>query len=245
MSTRYHISPSTGRPNQCRATKQCPFGGEKDHYPTKEAAREAYEKQQEKNTMPTGMKRKASKETPQQRYVKVSAAALSPNKTWLLVGDDGRTATLKEVRKQPDGTMKEVGLLQEVATNTIREVKLRARRRTASAPEPSEKPKRQAKKLVSSPAPAEDDFDLDTSFKADFERDWRDEEPTLEDLEGIEDWDNELGGWEDLAGNVCVRCEEQGKPYRLRINPYDRDVHGEENWENLCDDCNEELLISY
>jgi hypothetical protein len=42
---RYHISPTTGRPNQCSAKlRACPFGGEADHYTTKDAARSAYEK---------------------------------------------------------------------------------------------------------------------------------------------------------------------------------------------------------
>lgn len=42
MSSKYHISPQTGRPNLCRAeTKSCPIGG--IHYPSKEEAQEAYE----------------------------------------------------------------------------------------------------------------------------------------------------------------------------------------------------------
>jgi len=41
----YHINPETGRPNQCTATKRaCPYGGQADHYPSKEAARVGYEK---------------------------------------------------------------------------------------------------------------------------------------------------------------------------------------------------------
>lgn len=47
MADKYHISPSTGNPNKCYASvKPCPLGGESDHYPTKEAARNAYEKSQ-------------------------------------------------------------------------------------------------------------------------------------------------------------------------------------------------------
>lgn len=42
---RYHISPTTGRPNQCTATvRACPVGGESEHYASKEEARGAYEK---------------------------------------------------------------------------------------------------------------------------------------------------------------------------------------------------------
>lgn len=47
----YHISPTTGRANKCSAqTGNCPFGGEQDHYATKEQAREAYEKDMSANT---------------------------------------------------------------------------------------------------------------------------------------------------------------------------------------------------
>lgn len=49
MSVKYHISPETGRPNQCRASvRVCPVGG--DHFDTKEDAREAYEKQMDQAT---------------------------------------------------------------------------------------------------------------------------------------------------------------------------------------------------
>lgn len=40
----YHINPQTGEPGFCRATLKCPFGDiQKEHYPTIEAARVAYE----------------------------------------------------------------------------------------------------------------------------------------------------------------------------------------------------------
>jgi hypothetical protein len=42
--TRYHINPRTGNPGICRAHVACPYGDlEKDHFDSKEAAREAYE----------------------------------------------------------------------------------------------------------------------------------------------------------------------------------------------------------
>lgn len=45
---KYHISPTTGRPNKCTATKKpCPFGGEEAHYGSKDAARKAYENKQD------------------------------------------------------------------------------------------------------------------------------------------------------------------------------------------------------
>ncbi len=40
---KFHINPKTGEPGQCRAEKQCPFGGDEAHFTSKEAARQAYE----------------------------------------------------------------------------------------------------------------------------------------------------------------------------------------------------------
>ena len=46
--TKYHINPETGIPNICRATKRaCTFGGEGEHYDSKESARSAYEQSQD------------------------------------------------------------------------------------------------------------------------------------------------------------------------------------------------------
>lgn len=43
----YHISPSTGNPNICRAQDgNCPFASDEDHYETKAEAREAFESKQ-------------------------------------------------------------------------------------------------------------------------------------------------------------------------------------------------------
>lgn len=62
---RYHINPTTGRVNICRADPQavkgkgCPFGGAEAHYPTKQEARGAYEKTQEAVRKP--LKRQKSK----------------------------------------------------------------------------------------------------------------------------------------------------------------------------------------
>lgn len=42
--SQYHINPKTGNPGICRAESKCPFGGADEHYTTKAAAREAFEK---------------------------------------------------------------------------------------------------------------------------------------------------------------------------------------------------------
>jgi hypothetical protein len=42
---KYHVNPKTGDPGSCRATKgNCPFASDDEHYTSKEAAHEAFEK---------------------------------------------------------------------------------------------------------------------------------------------------------------------------------------------------------
>lgn len=41
----HHINPETGVVGACRAKKNCPFGGENNHFPTAELARETYERE--------------------------------------------------------------------------------------------------------------------------------------------------------------------------------------------------------
>lgn len=62
----FHVNPKTGRPGRCRASKECPFGGVNEHYPTKEAAQEAYEskmKDHEVRTYSSVRKRNSIKDT--------------------------------------------------------------------------------------------------------------------------------------------------------------------------------------
>lgn len=48
---KYHISPSTGNPNKCYATKRpCPVGGASEHFGSKEEARQAYEAKMDEAT---------------------------------------------------------------------------------------------------------------------------------------------------------------------------------------------------
>lgn len=65
---KYHISPKTGAPASCRASKKpCPIGGESDHYTTKEEARAGYEAKMREQELPSNTKPsksgKYSKET--------------------------------------------------------------------------------------------------------------------------------------------------------------------------------------
>ena len=49
---KYHISPTTGRPNLCHATvRACPVGGENEHYGTKEEAQTAFEQSMSGQTL--------------------------------------------------------------------------------------------------------------------------------------------------------------------------------------------------
>lgn len=54
--TKYHISPTTGRPNQCTASvRTCPVGGAGDHFNSKEEAKKAIEERAKATheTLPT------------------------------------------------------------------------------------------------------------------------------------------------------------------------------------------------
>lgn len=57
--SKYHVNPA-GEPGPCGANKNCPFGGDSDHYTTKEAAREAYEKNMSAETLPAASKKSSA-----------------------------------------------------------------------------------------------------------------------------------------------------------------------------------------
>lgn len=40
---------------------------------------------------------------------------------------------------------------------------------------------------------------------------------------------------------ICSRCNQEKTSAVPRLNPYDKDVHGEENEQNLCDGCYDAL----
>lgn len=63
MGVKYHVSPTTGRPNLCRAdVRDCPVGG--DHYSTKDEARAAYESSMEGSVLaPVVSKKTPSNDT--------------------------------------------------------------------------------------------------------------------------------------------------------------------------------------
>ena len=53
---KFHINPKTGKPSKCGAHHKCPYGDLKtEHYHTQEAAREAYERSQAKDLVPSPM----------------------------------------------------------------------------------------------------------------------------------------------------------------------------------------------
>lgn len=61
---KYHLSPTTGRPNKCYAEKRaCPIGSSDEHYGSKEEAREAFERKMSADAVPEAAKKTASKPT--------------------------------------------------------------------------------------------------------------------------------------------------------------------------------------
>ena len=63
--SKYHISPTTGRANICRATKRgCPLGADAPHFESKEAARAGYEAQQKGSEVPPPAKRTSEPAAP-------------------------------------------------------------------------------------------------------------------------------------------------------------------------------------
>lgn len=73
MADKYHINPATGRPGKCSATHQCRFGGDKNHFPSKEAAQKAIEKALQSFVVPTAVKREKPS---QEATAKAKAAAI-------------------------------------------------------------------------------------------------------------------------------------------------------------------------
>lgn len=51
--SKFHINPSTGNPGRCLALKKCRFGGDDEHYASKELAALAYEKFHAPEAIPT------------------------------------------------------------------------------------------------------------------------------------------------------------------------------------------------
>lgn len=100
MAEKYHISPSTGNPNRCYAKKQCPLGASEDeHYPTKQAARAAFEASQNQATFtPVKKASKAAAKAPK-APVKKTAAASSPEELRESVRDYRDPATSEAERE--------------------------------------------------------------------------------------------------------------------------------------------------
>lgn len=65
--SKYHVNPKTGNAGPCSAEiGNCPFGGEENHYTSREGAQVAYEMAQASNTLPDGLREMNSKA----KYVK-------------------------------------------------------------------------------------------------------------------------------------------------------------------------------
>lgn len=91
---KFHINPATGEPGKCSAENGgCPFGGEDNHYTSKEAARAAFEKTQEGAVFAMSLKdmNAQAKTTTDGAMIKslIAAARIEPSQT------SQRTPTLK------------------------------------------------------------------------------------------------------------------------------------------------------
>lgn len=58
MAKNFHVNPDTGEVGRCRAFFECRFKGKTDHFPTPEAAREAYEKANSHQTLAAVLKKR-------------------------------------------------------------------------------------------------------------------------------------------------------------------------------------------
>lgn len=77
MADKYHINPATGRPGKCTATKQCKFGGDRNHFPSKEAAQKAIEKALKEYVVPQTVKKPSKAATERARDMVDSCGAPS------------------------------------------------------------------------------------------------------------------------------------------------------------------------
>lgn len=61
--SRIHINPVTGNPGECSAVEgNCPFGGDENHFGSKEEARDHYARIMEDQTIPASTMRDAVRE---------------------------------------------------------------------------------------------------------------------------------------------------------------------------------------
>jgi len=68
--SKYHVNYK-GEPGVCKASRNCPFGGPEDHFPTPEKAREAYELQMANTDYLSTVKKKINEATSVQEVVDV------------------------------------------------------------------------------------------------------------------------------------------------------------------------------
>jgi hypothetical protein len=93
----YHISPTTGNPNQCSAKAgNCPFGADQEHFETKAEAREAFEKSHEKNSLPEATTKVAKKPAVKGPLAKVANGAFPLDEARDLL-DTNAQVSLKKV----------------------------------------------------------------------------------------------------------------------------------------------------
>lgn len=92
---KYHISPRTGTPVQCKAVYRCPFGGPNEHYETEMVARRAYEQKMKEYEIPSFTSGKIRVSELPEDMILDNKTVLVP-KGMYVVGDPAKTLGLKD-----------------------------------------------------------------------------------------------------------------------------------------------------
>lgn len=95
---KYHVNPKTGRPSACGAVNRCPFGNEDSHYPSREEAQAAYEKQQRTREVPKpARKAQDGNEGIRQRDLRVAARDSQDASFLAKAAEEGDEGVMREV----------------------------------------------------------------------------------------------------------------------------------------------------
>lgn len=94
--SKFHINPSTGNPARCFALKKCRFGGDDEHYGSKELAALAYEKSHAQEEIPV-LRKSDAKSTPRLEDFAINLEPKGPLLTDEKIAEaDTRFQNLKE-----------------------------------------------------------------------------------------------------------------------------------------------------
>lgn len=119
MTTKYHISHQTGRPNKCYATKQpCPIGGENDHYATREEAQEAFEDIMKNAQLPESQtkEKQLAEDGHAQKQLRRLAMSAETSEDLDFPSRYGDDSAIWAIANNPHATGKQLARIEERAT---------------------------------------------------------------------------------------------------------------------------------